>query len=40
MSKSYAYLVLCWCLVVAEINAPRTVFHDRIDGLLLPGDLP
>lgn len=29
-------LLLTWfCLVIADVGAPRTIYHDRIDGLLL-----
>lgn len=28
-------LILWFCLAVAESGEPRTVYHSRIDGLLL-----
>lgn len=35
-----AAIMLWFCLVVAESGADRTVYHDRIDGLILPACEP
>lgn len=31
-----ATLIVLFCLATAEYNSPRTIYHDRIDGLLMP----
>lgn len=31
-----AIIIVWFCLVVADSGMPRTIYHDRIDGLLLP----
>lgn len=33
-------LIVWFCLAVADTGAPRTVYHDRIDGLILPACEP
>lgn len=37
---SDSFLLLWFCLVVAASDQPRTVYHDRIDGLVLPACEP
>ena len=36
LESDWAELIAWFCLVVAETSAPRTVYHFRIDGLILP----
>lgn len=38
LEKDWAELIVWFCLVVAETSAPRTPYHSRIDGLILPTD--
>lgn len=33
-------LLIWFCLAVADTSAPRTVYHGRIDGLILPACEP
>lgn len=33
---SDALLIVWFCLTIAESGSPRTLYHSRIDGLLLP----
>lgn len=30
-----AIIIVWFCLAVADSGMPRTIYHDRIDGLLL-----
>lgn len=39
-AKEWAELITWFCLAVAETGADRTVFHSRIDGLILPACEP
>jgi len=32
----WSALVVQFCMATAATNSPRTVYHDRIDGLLFP----
>ena len=36
LEKDWADLIAWFCLAVATTDAPRTVYHSRIDGLILP----
>ena len=38
--KDWAELIVWFCLAVAETSAPRTIYHSRIDGLILPACEP
>jgi len=40
LEQDWAELIAWFCLVVAETSAPRTVYHSRIDGLILPARDP
>lgn len=35
-SIDWAKLITWFCIAVAETDMPRTVYHSRIDGLLMP----
>lgn len=37
---SDAFLMVWFCLAVADNGDPRTVYHDRIDGIILPACEP
>ena len=34
--KDWSDLLTWFCLAVADTGAPRTIYHSRIDGLILP----
>jgi len=36
LAAEWAGLVVRFCLATAAENSPRMVYHDRIDGLLMP----
>lgn len=40
LEKDWAELMVWFCLAVAETSTPRTVYHSRIDGLILPACEP
>lgn len=37
---SDAIMIALFCLIVADSGSPRTIYHDRIDGLLMPACEP
>jgi len=39
-AQDWADLIVWFCLAVASTSTPRTVYHDRIDGLILPACEP
>lgn len=39
-TNDWSSLIVWFCLAIAENGTPRTVYHSRIDGLLLPACEP
>jgi len=39
-ADDWGSLIVWFCLIVAQDGAPRTVYHSRIDGLLMPACEP